>query len=394
MDMWLGPAGRDFFDGVYDALHNCHEHCAAVIPERLQRGFRSALLRFAQEWYGQIRIATLNPSISLLANLENEFCVADKKPRDVKELSERHLREGQILALNFPCKTDAWRDEYLSYLKWISADAKRRKDTGEVANWSLLCILPPGHDFKTDSGMRIMEWWGRHYPSDLEFAIERALRPQNLGRPAYTWYYAICRGLGDAAPDLVEYLARLPLTDMESITTALAKHELCDAEIAKLAKRYGVARCSRSMPPTGEARRLWNVGAFDISCQGEPTLHPAAMVACKLPGRLLHLVVSGQMQVYLPMAQQVFHWLIKRTREKIGDDWLNSIPEKPDSIGKLAWTIGNYFRNEAEEELSLANCWKDARNNIAHGKFIPFNLAMNAVLEYDKLSGKLSADRR
>lgn len=388
MDAWSGPAARDFFADIYDVLHNCQEHCGVVIPERWQRSFRAALLRSSQEGYGEIHIITLEPSNRLLADLAGEFCETGKKPTSVKELARRHLNEGQILALNFPNDIASWRKEYYEFLAWISADAKRRKDSGEPLNWSLLCILPPGSGFKADSGMRILEWWGRHYPSDLEFAIERALRPQNLDPPAYTWLYAICRGLGNAAPDLVEYLAHKRLIDMENIIAALKAHELCNEEIGNMARKYGNAACSRSRPPAGQARCLWKAGALDIGCQGDPLLHPAALVACGLKYRLANLVVAGQMQVYLPMAQRVFHWLMKRMREKFGPDWSDRCPEKPDGIGKLARILSNFFRTRAEEEATLANYWKDVRNNIAHAKLIPYKLALRAVNEYDRLSGK------
>lgn len=393
MEPWSGPAGRDFFDSIYDVLQNKQDHCTVVIPERLQRSFRSALLHSAQEGYGEIRIATLNSSINLLANIEREFCETRKRTISVKELAERHLAGGQILALNFPTDIGIWRKEYYEYLNWIAADAKRRKDSGEPLNWSLLCILPPGTGLKVDSGMQILNWWGRYYPSDLEFAIERALRPQRLNHPAYVWLYSICRGLGNAAPDLVGVLAHRRLVDMETITAVLAEHELCNSDIASLARKYGGARYFRERPPTGGAQRLWKAGAIEIGCWGEPLLHPAAMVACGFRNRLANLVVAGQMQVYLPMAQQVFHWLMNRMREKIGPDWLKFSPEKPEGIGKLAWILKNFFSKQLDGEVQLANYWKDVRNNIAHAKVIPFELALPAVHEYDKLTGKQEAEQ-
>lgn len=385
---WYGPAGRDFFDSIYGTLQNGQEHCAVVIPEIMQRDFRTALLKFANEGYGEIRIITLDPEKELLDNLKSGFCKPDEAEDKIVNyagFAESHLREGHFLAITFPGNIENWRREYHEFLRWAATDAKRRKDSGEPLNWSMLCILPPGHGFQPETGMTLRNWWGRNFPSDLEFAIERALRPQKLGFPAYTWYYAICKGLGNAAPDLVESLAQAPLRDFKSIMNVLVKHPLCNQESARLAKKYGIPKCDRDNPPPNRALELWKASALDIGCLDEPLLHPAVLAACDFKNRIFSMVVAGQMQVYLPLAQQVFQKLMNRIAQKLGENWEAKYDNAPDSLGKLAWLLGTHFPEDLSVELALADQWKNVRNTIAHGKFIPMPVALLAVASYRKL---------
>lgn len=318
-------------------------------------------------------------------NLEANFCHSEESADNYAALAARHLRDGQILAINFPGKVENWRGEYHEFLKWCAADAKRRKDSGEPLNWSLLCVLPPGHGFQSETGMTLLNWWGRNYPSDLEFAIERALRPQNMDFPAYLWYYSICKGLGNAAPELVESLAQAPLPDFQSILNVLAKHPLCNRETARLAKKYGLPKCDRNTSPQSRALELWKAGVLDISCLNEPLLHPAVLAACDFKNRIFSMVVEGQTQVYLPLAQRIFHKLKNRVTQKLGENWADPYEEKPVSLGKLELLLGRHFQKTLPFELELATQWKDVRNDTAHGKFIPLRKALMAAANYRKL---------
>lgn len=382
MAIWQTPSGREFFDGVFATLFDKYEHCAVVLPEYLESGFVSAFSHCAGAT--DARVASLDPDLPLMENIAPEFAIDNEKPRKFGDLVERHLGEGRILILRFPAQVDKWRREYREFISQMAAYAKEYKDSGRFLNWSLVCVAPPGSGIDPDSGLAVMNWWGRRYPSDMEFAIERALRPFELKYPVYIWRYAICRGLCDSAPELASLLAPRQMRTREEILDALKKHEFYNPRMGSLAREGASAGQGRGRPPSGKDSRLWQAGIFDCSCQGKPVFHPAALLAANFKNKVINMVIAGQMQIYLPLVQEVCQFILRRMRTRFGEGWIERCDKPPTDIGPLAWQLGAHFRNVAANEERLAKLWRDVRNRVAHASFLDSDLALKAMLEYER----------
>lgn len=395
MSLWYSPHPKAFLREICQVVGTEREHCAVSIPQHLIPSFREELLSYGRKSLGELQVLQLNPQVGLWGNLAPLFNIdagGDKKLSDLPEMTLPRCRNLVIFPSEKPL---SWEEEFLAFVDTMAAHAKYCKDQGKRMLWSMLIVIPAGSKMPhEDIGLRVLYWWGRLHVSDLEYAIE-----SNFGASEaqeyhlYCWFYALCKGVASGDPRLVELFQQQVPIDVDSLVNALAGHELCTEENARLVMSYlnsSKYSLTRDVVPQGIAAELWHCGILDFDCYGKPSLHPAALVAAQKIDVLERLVVKGQMQVYLPLVQEVHEFLYNKIECLLGYKWdgrnKKSFSSIKSEIGPFSVYINRRFKDVLPKDiLREALEWRDLRNSIAHAQMIPFDMAVSRVMAYQKL---------
>lgn len=395
MSLWYSPHPKAFLREICQVVGAEKEHCVVSIPQHLLPSFREELLSYGRKSLGDFQVLQLNPQVGLLGNLAPLFNIDAGGDVKLSDLPEITLLRCRNLVIFPPEKPLSWEEEFLAFVDTMAAHAKYCKDHGKHMLWSMLIVIPAGSKMPhEDIGLRVLYWWGRLHVSDLEYAIE-----SNFGTSEaqeyhlYCWFYALCKGVASGDPRLVELFRQQVPIDVDTLVNALADHELCTEENARLVTSY-LNSCeyslTRDVIPKGVAAELWHCGILDFDCFGKLSLHPAALVAAQKIDVLERLVVKGQMQVYLPLAQEVHEFLYRKIEDLLGYGWdsrdKGNFPSVKSEIGPFSFYISKYFKDKLPKDIiKVAQGWRDLRNSIAHAQMIPFDMAVSRVMAYQKL---------
>lgn len=392
MSIWYSPHPKAFLREICTALATEKEHCAVSVPQYLLSSFRDELISYGRKSLGQLRIPQIDPQSSLEQNLCPLFIFHHEDEAGIASLPEATLSECRTLVIFLPETPLPWEDEFFAFVNHMVAHAKFCKDQDVHMPWSLLLVIPSGRRMpREDIGLKVFHWWGRLHVSDLEYAIEQVLGAAEVEeKHLYYWFYALCKGLASSDPGLVDFFLEALPTDMDSLVKALSLHELNTRENGQLVLSYlNAPHChlDRHAPPQGAMAPLWHRGILDIDCYGRTALHPAALLAAGQTAELERLAVSGQMQVFLPLAQEVHSLLYRKIEHILGPGWgrLNAenFPALDSEIGPLSHYLYTYYRSKLPIFLlNTAKHWRDLRNSIAHANMIPFAVALQAVRDY------------
>ena len=394
MNVWYCPQGKAFMRTLCRTLAEEDEHAVVSLPERHIQSFVAEFLSYGKKTLGTLQTVTLEAGQPLAESLLPSFLSgAGEEPVPLEEFPELMVRGGSTLVLLFPSELSAGAEEYASFLELMAAHAKACKDQGKTPRWSMLAVMPAHLPLpREEIGLKTFVWWGKLRPSDLEYAVEHALENMGLSETSYYWYYALCKGLAGVDPELVEAIVNDPPLSAQEIANIVRGHELLREDVGRLAQKFWLERSwilNRGVLPRGDAAELWQLGALDIDCYGKPALHPAAMVAAGLENSLGDQLVRGQIQVYLPLTQEVHGFLCQMMRKRFGQDWGKkgtSYTSVEHEIGGLPSYMKTYYSKEIPKEfIKLAELWRDLRNKIAHNTIIPYELALLAVSLYVEL---------
>lgn len=388
MSLWNGPHGRKFIDEIRASLKKGNEHSAVFVPANRQEDFLGVFGEIAENSPGAVRIIHLQLAHSILDELEPAFY---DEEYDSPKSGDGLVKDSKILLLVPRAEHLQQGSDFFVFAERMSAHAKSCRDNAKTMNWSILYLLQPGWIFPgKDTGLRHFHWWGQLFSSDLEYAIESAIYERKYDYPAYHWLYALCRGLCDGSADLVPRVIDSEPASFDEIEDILAEHELNKPDIRALVQEYIKKnlnyQLSRDSLPKNEALDLWQAGAIEINSHGYPVIHPAAMLAAGYKSSVKKNIVAGQIQVYLPLTQDVFRLICNRMRHKFGKNWdtfENGKSREISEIGPLFYHIQKRYPLDAREEYELAGLWRDVRNCLAHGHILPVALAFKAVSRYE-----------
>lgn len=391
MNIWYCPQGKAFMRALCRTLAKEVEHVVVSLPERHIPSFLTEFSSYGRKSLGPFMTVQIEDGRPLAESLMPAFQTEGRDVVLLEDFPELQVKKGSTIVLRFPSHLSANRQECAGFLEIMAAHAKACKDRRESPPWNLIALMPAQLPLpREEIGLKTFVWWGKLRPSDLEYAVEQTLEGLALNEAAYYWYYALCKGLAVMDPGLVEAIVSNPPVSARQLVEVVQGHELLRNDVGELARRYyemGQSGINRQTLPHGIEATLWHLGALDIDCYGNPALHPAALVAAGLETRLETLLVQGQMQVYLPLVQEVHSFLCRMLEKRFGADWGKKNTQKYDSveseIGKLPFYMKEFFRRKISQELiDLAFQWREVRNTIAHGSIIPCKLALIAVARY------------
>lgn len=403
MNIWNCPHGKAFMRSLCRTLEAGEKHVAIRLPERHLSSFLKEFGPYATRFLGSIQKVVLEDGLSLEEALEPAFMPDGGKNRAPEDCFSRMVSGGPHLLVVLPPSARGTAPRLREFLALAADRARACRDGDRRLPWAMAAVVPA--DFgglEDDTGLEVRDWWGKLHPSDLEFAIEQALA-DITNEASYCWYDALCKGLARMDPELVDAIFRNPPVSAAELADVLREGPtVFDRELAERAWSYWQdppAALRRDTPPKGELETLlWERGALDIDCYGKPALHPAVLVAAGQEALLEKLVIQGQMQVYLPIVQEVHGFLCRNLAGICGPDWSGRDPENFTSveqeIGSLAFYM-NYLKDTLgmsipRELTDLAHIWREVRNTIAHGNMISCQLAIRAMLLYAEVREEFS----
>ena len=363
--------------------------CATIVaPRRYHEDLSLAFRKYAENFLNLVYTVDVTGGESLLGALIPRFCEGDSPP-SLTSLFDLPTRDGATLLVKYP--PENFSGEFLTFAEEAASRSRTAATTNQPLLWSMVFIVPPDADFPAeDAGFARFYWWGKRYQSDLEYIIEREIIPRDYGNPASRWFYALCKGVCEGAPELVPNLLAKEPAGLDDIVDVLRSSPVYNEENRRIAldylEKYSPPH-TRTALPQDFAAEAWAAGILDIGCQGQPRLHPAALLAARGAEYVEKLVVRGQCQVYIPMVPEATRVITESAERKLGPDWNRGIEEETLEIGGLHYHLNNTLSGWSRglrEEIELAKYWRELRNELAHYKMIEARLALFAVAKLDE----------
>lgn len=412
MNLWKCPSGHVLREKMSTALRG-NSHCLVLIPEGQDpSAFQDDIRAHLEKWEGSVHSFLVDGDQSLKDGLR--LAVAQYGEEDtrrflsIEELVRRTSDQGSYLLASVSRDLDSRSLGVLkSELLELSTASKHCIESSGYLSWRLLLVVPAntGMSLPADVCLSPFECWGWFRAYDLEFAIDRHLHKFE-GRPAdYRWIQALCLSVGRMGPDLVERIAEKMPKELEDVRQILREHELFVlAEKNKtLVESLLQTRCPTGSlwpdrPRSGVLDECWRLGFFNLDCHGQPGVHLAALEACKKTRTLEHMVVHGQIQIYLPLVQRV-HNLILQTVERVSaihpqaGKNPNGDTHKYD-IGPLHHVVNCHKGYYDPDLVETARLWREVRNTLAHNHFLPYELAVDAYAALQSLDSRARSEER
>ncbi len=412
MNLWQCPSGHVLRVKVCQCLTG-DSHCLVLIPRGHDKdAFLDGIRDHLEKWQGGVYSFLVDREQGLRDGLR--LAVAQYEEEDarrllsIEDLVRRTSDQGSYLLAEVSPELDPRSLDVLAgELLELATASKHCLDSPGYLNWRLLLVVPAdtGMRLPTDVCLAHFECWGWFRAHDLEFAIDRHLRTFERSPADHHWLHALCLSLGRMGPDLVESIAARRPKKMDDIRELLRSHEL----FALAGERKGlVEEALRTRLPTGSLwpdrpqsgvlDECWRLGFFNLDCYGQPGHHLAALEACKKTRTLEHMVVRGQIQIYLPLVQRV-HNLILQTVERVSaihpqaGKNPNGDTHKYD-IGPLHHVV-NFHKGYYDPDLvETARLWREVRNTLAHNHFLPYELAVDAYAALQSLDSRAESEER
>ncbi len=402
MNIWYCPSGKAFLRRIrHAAQESCHS--VILIPPTVDiEAFVNELGHYIAKKWGNVHVFSVDNEQSLLDGLCQIMGMDDMDDEipaySMDALVQMASNVGACLLAQVDGDLSAEGTERLNReLKSLALATKCWKEQGNSMYWQLVLALPGTVDLPCQSDVFVREFacWGWLRPADLEYAIDLCI-PQSLSPDSATWFwlYALCRSLAGMDPIFACPLVQALPRTMEEIQALLESHpaaalaERFKSDVHRIEEqRHCFTGLWPAQPPTPLAEKLWRVGLYNLNCHGRPCLHPVALAVCKRSKTLERMVVRGQIQVYLPLVQEVHHFLL----DVLGNllpDWQQNIGSGYEGyrwdIGPLVACLQSSVRCCPPELVTLARLWRDVRNLMAHNQFLSFDLAITACRAYEE----------
>lgn len=400
MMLWQCPGHREVLDEIFEKLKKGLEHIIIYLPcWRMDEFWNS--VRSVNELY---RYPFAFP-ISLPLDSPYDYlarCAVDPSKFDKTKLMEQPMNKENICLLipadsphsleqewiDFIEELNAQTSDYLNRQRIISGSA----DSSISLPWRLLIILPTYFNSpKNDTNLETYLWSGITRKSDLFYAIERCTEEYNvINTSSRLWLDSICQGLGMRDASLCPYFFKDPPLDEEEVLKKLKDYPFLkmDADLINSVRAVDDGSY-QERDFRKEMKELQDYGIFDLDCRNVKGLHPAALAQADCKKAITRLLWQGQIRTYLPLVQEVISFIQTRLNLCYGDDWDKKDPNYSGfemDIGPLTKYINIYFKKDCDYELlNLAACWCFVRNELAHGRLICLEKAIEAVEIYEKL---------
>lgn len=373
MNIWQTPNGNKFVSDIMD--HSEMEDCLAFIPDNIRSSFIITLTSMCKnknyycpcvKYQDDIQ-TSLSDLFSNEINSDNDFYKIEPK-------------FGGCLIFEIDDNTPEWVKSFLINKK--------------KAKWNVLCVASPGSiELKK---WKTINFWGRIYPSDTMYAIERIIDEYHLGASARCWHSAICQALCELDVSLAYEMVRKSPTTPDEVAEILFDNPLSQfgEQTVRFYRRESGTLIRETPPQKGtNAFILWKAGALDISFDGRELAHPAALLAANMTHEIKVMMTEGQLKVFMPMTAKIHAFICGIMDRKYGIEWKELKSEEDNDkhlreLGPLFAWIRHYYTSE-RKLMSLALIWLSLRNCLAHNDYLHIVLAFKAMLEYQKIKNTL-----
>lgn len=280
------------------------------------------------------------------------------------------------------------------------------KEAGEDAQvrgqppFQLVAPVAPGFPLPEDDvRLARLNWWGVFSRADLETAIEESFRelPPRNGTLAI-WLRAVCRGVATTDPRLVSRIVEEAPTSVADLERTLAS-EAMQPSRERWSQRNGRGRLSRgglaATPADPVETSLWRSGLLD-QFDGSLQIHPSWHVARGESAEIERLIWIGQVEVILPLVEQVREAVVNWLDLKCGDTWQKGLTQPGDDALTGAPEIGRLLHAVRKCEFGRAlggnlrgvlEAWTAVRNDIAHRRMVRFEQLEAAIDVHDRFFG-------
>lgn len=241
----------------------------------------------------------------------------------------------------------------------------------------------PARDVRFDQ----LVWWNRLSTLDIEVVAEEAARLfPTVGRARNYWQRALCKGVAITDGRLARLLVETMPRDVNAVKTLLRNEGRLSFDVQASVgippfTPYMLGDKTPAYPANGQGHLLWQHDALTVVEGVGIFINSAALPAEDFDKEVHRRVCAGQLSILMPVVEQVrlglVRWLDRQSRSK----WPGDIPKPGSSefnkavveIGPLAYTFfqnSNPLRrfNGFIEAQSVAWCWRDIRNSLAHAE--------------------------
>lgn len=400
MNTWYCPNGKAFMREVCLALRESVIHCLVELPVPLVREFTNEFTQYCRKYLSHILVRQIIGGTSRNTVLRDLFNIPDNEPvPPVNDLLRLDAADRYILLEFAPSLSSEERQDWMEFLEDLDRSTKQALDRGtQELLWKVIAVLPGSSaPYRPDMGIRKFMWWGRLHSSDMEYATEQFFAPvlEPEDRASYYWLYALCRGLASSDPMLAKWIVdEIPL-NLDDVSQLMSRHPLFPtasrfkAVIARMDGKPSPCISRTAPPEKGDEAELWKNGLYLIDCFGNPKLHPVTLAAASRLQSLERRIVLGQMQVYLPIVQEVHGFLCRCLRRCCGSDWNRHARDRFTTINDEIGALPTYMKTELSGYppllYDLAAIWREMRNTVAHNHMITCSVANDGVNLYRAL---------
>lgn len=391
MNVWECPNARGQMDEFYEILKTGQKHIVYILPRFRMAGFAAGFCEFSRRYYDDAAIAFCENNdipVDCLGRFFGED--AGKTLNELMEKPASHITIMLVLPGN-PDEKCAGR--WIDFFQQLGAASKSCLERGYPLLWHILAVVPAQMpEPKPESALEFFLGSGIWRSSDLEYVVEQNIRDYEISAASSRlWLYALCLGLGRSDPGVCNAIFEAMPMNEEEILAMLASYEYEDLndelKAAVIALDGGAKKISWH-----ELTLLRDYGILDFDADGKESLHPAALCRARRPQPIKRMVVQGQIRVYLPLVQEVHHFIQGRLKKLWGENWHKfdeaAFPNIQIDMGPLCAYMNKYLRGQCGADLlELARMWRDVRHTLAHGNILDFDTARSAVMLYEQMSG-------
>jgi hypothetical protein len=303
---------------------------------------------------------------------------------------------------NFPSES---HQEVFKELTEACQASRVNSSTGQKpTGLRFLAVLSPRFaSFPNMEGVVTINWWGVTSSIDHNVIFEDCIDrlPTKPSETMYWWLKAVCLGVGDDDPWLINELVNHFPMDLTMVANVIKTHPLYKKHSKTLTANFDYdpqllyTGVSREVPPPPEdaARRLlWAQGLLNPGrlC----SYHPVVLVL--KDSILKKFVITGQVHVFFPLVEQVMGTIIQIIESRLGegvwDHYIQSEKHREDAlceIGPLSYHLKHTIKPTDNlssylvyEVANLSYQWRQVRHLSAHLRICEFTTLENAINLY------------
>lgn len=403
--VWQLPNASRFLDGIIESLASS-KHSIVVLPDPFLSSDPVLILskRLSLRGLGSLTEVSIGQRIheDILDSISEELGFDICEITCIEDFLDRKDVPSRYIAIT---GAEAGGADWMAGLSNLMSKAGEHAQVSEFNPFNLVAFVSPSFAPPPSNLMLAHHfWWGILSSVDIDYATESCMSdypPSCIAE--YYWLWAMCRGVAKIDPYLAQLIVEMSPKSIE---------ELCDivsnirsdsfTEIPHSFFNYPEMplRTVKINPPAnGALRDLWKGGYLDWHDGSGVILHPYLLSSCGFQQEITRMVWKGQVQIILPLVEQVRQSLIFWLVREFGVDWhaklVGPLPDEELSgltgeIGPLChYLFGNRspLRRSSFSKMSdMAWKWRNIRNDISHGRPISFDQISDACNAFDLLA--------
>ncbi len=397
---WSLPGGIRFLDKIAGSLAD-NKHALLICPETIFReNLMSSLQKKIRDAIGaEITWMQVSPDINddPVEAMISAFDMGER-PGRFEDLLEWQDRPSRVIGLLGVDKGNEQRRKMFADLLVRAGDHAQLIDNPPFLLLAVATprFIPPAENVR----LACHQWWGILNQIDVDLVTEESLNDfQPSSRAGYYWAKSLSRGVARHDPFLARRLVEeMPLTRREVIEVLL-KHANGqtkpdpDFRLHLLPARISVM--SQPSPPNNRTdRELWENGWIDWCADHGLIILSTAIALAGNEREIERRMVVGQQEVILPLVEHVRQAIVFWLEKTLGEKWLQILAHGLNSeeeeaifceITPLAQRLDRYPQKSTlpsgNVSARLANKWKYIRNQLAHGRLLPY-AELDAALSY------------